>query len=66
MRSAGAGRFRLGDVPVPCRRSRSRPRLLGGSFWAFSVNFGRARQNLRGRVVFGGGSGDLGRVVEKK
>ena len=54
------------DVPVPCRRSRSRPRLLGGSFWAFSVDFGRAQHNLRGRVVFWGGTGGLGRVVEKK
>ena len=66
VRSAGAGRFRLGDVPVPCRRSRSRPRLLGGSFWAFSVNFGRAQHHLRGRGVFWGGTGGLGRVVENK
>ena len=32
----GAGQFRLGlDVPVPCRRSRSRPRLLGTPFGLF-------------------------------
>ena len=60
VRSAGAGRFRLGDVPVPCRRSRSPPRLLGGSFGAFSVDFGRAAYHLCGRGVFLGGTGGLG------
>ena len=52
--------------PVPCRRSRSRPRLLGGSFGAFSVDFGRAALRLFGRGVFLGGAGGLGRVVEKR
>ena len=66
VRSAGAGRFRLGDVPVPCCRSRSPPRLLGGSFGAFSVDFGRAQHHLRGRVVFVGGTGGLGLVVDKR
>ena len=65
-RSAGAGRFILGDVPVPCRRSHSPPRLLGGSFWAFPVDFGRAQHHLRGRGVFWGGTRGLGRVVENK
>ena len=68
MCSAGAGRFRLGDVPVPCRRrSRSRPRWLGGSFWAFSVDFGRAKRHPRGRgVLVVGDTGGLGRVVRGK
>ena len=43
MCSAGAGRFRLGDVPVPCRRSRSRPTSCS-FWWAFSVDFGRAKR----------------------
>ena len=38
VRSAGSGRFGLGGVSVPCRRSRSRPRLPGGSFLAISVD----------------------------
>ena len=37
-----------------------------GLLWAFSVDFGRAQHNLRGRVVFWGGTGGLGRVVQKK
>jgi len=37
-----------------------------GRLWAFSVDFGRAQHNLRGRVVFWGGNGGLGRVVQKK
>ena len=69
VRSAGAGRFRLDGVPVPwvpCRRLRSPPRLLGGSFWDFSVGFGRAKHHLRGRGVFVGGVGGLGGVVDKR
>ena len=52
--------------PVPCRRSRSRPRLLGGSFGAFSVDFVRGALHLCGRGVFLGGAGGLGRVVDKQ
>ena len=66
MCSAGAGRFRLGDVPVPCRRSRSRARWLGGSFWAFSVDLCRAKRHPCVRGVLVGDTGGLGRVVGKK
>ena len=81
-RSSGAvsGRFRagwcaarvlVGSVLVT-RRCLAVVRVLGpacsgGSFWAFSVDFGHAQHNLRGRGVFGGGgTGGLGRVVQKK
>ena len=67
MCSAGAGRFRLGDVPVPCRRSRSRPRWLGGSFGDFPADFGRAKRHpYHGLGVLMGDIGGLGRVVGKQ
>ena len=37
-----------------------------GLLLGFSVDFGRAKHHLRGRVVFWGGTGGLGRVVDKR
>ena len=78
-RSSGAvsGRFRagcaarglVGSVLVTFR-CLAVVRVLGpacaGAPLGFSVDFGRAQHNLRGRVVFWGGTGGLGRVVDKR
>ena len=62
----GAGRFRLGGTCRCLAVVRVLGRACSGAPLGFSVDFGRAQHNLRGRVVFWGGTGGLGRVVQKK